>query len=155
MTPTSFFLEIFGSGREEVWFWWNRLRCPEWPGQWADFGVSCAPIKRWTWQSFTGELSALFGLEVWRWSHQLGGKKKTLFGITPGAAGYFRVIFNLFRLLFLQEQRSAGRVRKIQNAEYSIFVLSWLESGKCSKKEIDNCLASFLTLSRKNISIIL
>ena len=63
--------------------------------------------------------------------------KITLFIITHETAGHFRVVFNLFRLLFLQEQRSAGRVRKIQNTEYSIFVLSWLESGKCSKKEID------------------
>ena len=78
--------------------------------------------------------------------------KITLFIITHETAGHFRVVFNLFRLLFLQEQRSAGRVRKIQNTEYSIFVLSWLESGKCSKKEIDITVwPHFLLLVEINI----
>ena len=66
--------------------------------------------------------------------------------MAPGAAGYFRVVFKLFRLSFLQEQRFdlLGGSGHKQNIEYSIFVLCGCKVEKVTKKRLITVWPHFL-----------
>ena len=78
--------------------------------------------------------------------------KKTLFVISHGPVGLLDISGSSLTCsvsYFFKSKDLLGGSGQKQNTECSIFVLSWLESGKGSKKKTDICLASFFSNSRR------